>query len=194
MCCRDGSICENCGNPIVENYGSGRFCSAYCARSFSTKATRKEINAKVSATNKRKFVEGTLFVPNFKVCSLEAKRKRVLGHKEYIEKTFGRWEDRKVNVGRGSKARGELTELDITNGELAEYRKRHPVCEICGKPERVSTNGGKSVAKLAVDHDHNDNKFRGLLCCDCNRKLGWYEALKDKIERYLALSSNGLRK
>jgi hypothetical protein len=40
--------CENCGNLIILKYGSGRFCSKKCARGFSTKTTRKEINLKVS--------------------------------------------------------------------------------------------------------------------------------------------------
>jgi len=40
--------CENCGNEHDGFYGSGRFCSSKCARGFSTKAKRKEINEKVS--------------------------------------------------------------------------------------------------------------------------------------------------
>lgn len=40
--------CERCKTDIIEKYGSGRFCSAKCARSFSTKANRKEINEKIS--------------------------------------------------------------------------------------------------------------------------------------------------
>lgn len=41
-------ICENCGKEHEGRYGSGRFCSKECARGFSTKAKRKEINEKVS--------------------------------------------------------------------------------------------------------------------------------------------------
>lgn len=40
--------CENCGCEHNGSYGSGRFCSIKCARSFSTKNKRKEINKKVS--------------------------------------------------------------------------------------------------------------------------------------------------
>lgn len=40
--------CENCSSLIDGNYGSGRFCSQMCARSFSTKNKRHEINQKVS--------------------------------------------------------------------------------------------------------------------------------------------------
>lgn len=40
--------CENCRNSHDGSYGSGRFCSAKCSRSFSTKNKRKEINERVS--------------------------------------------------------------------------------------------------------------------------------------------------
>jgi hypothetical protein len=40
--------CENCQSSHNGEYGSGRFCDIKCARSFSTKLKRKEINDKVS--------------------------------------------------------------------------------------------------------------------------------------------------
>ena len=40
--------CENCNAEHDGSYGSGRFCSSKCARGFSTKAKRKEINEKVA--------------------------------------------------------------------------------------------------------------------------------------------------
>ena len=40
--------CENCGTNHDGEYGSGRFCSSKCARGFSTKFKREEINEKVS--------------------------------------------------------------------------------------------------------------------------------------------------
>jgi len=41
-------ICENCKNHHNGDYGSGRFCSLKCARGYSTKSKRQEINQKVS--------------------------------------------------------------------------------------------------------------------------------------------------
>ena len=48
--------CENCENVHKCDYGSGRFCSSKCARGFSTKNKREEINDKVSKkiTNTKK--------------------------------------------------------------------------------------------------------------------------------------------
>jgi very-short-patch-repair endonuclease len=42
--------CENCNIEHFGDYGAGRFCTAKCARSFSTKKDRKSINEKVSKT------------------------------------------------------------------------------------------------------------------------------------------------
>jgi hypothetical protein len=42
-------FCQNCNLEHSGTYGSGRFCSVKCARGFSTKAKREEINKKVSA-------------------------------------------------------------------------------------------------------------------------------------------------
>ena len=45
-------ICENCKKEHDSSYASGRFCSKKCAKGFSTKAKRKEINEKVSKSLK----------------------------------------------------------------------------------------------------------------------------------------------
>lgn len=51
-------ICENCKNEHDGSYGSGRFCSKKCAKSFSTKLKRNDINLKVSKTIKEKIKNG----------------------------------------------------------------------------------------------------------------------------------------
>lgn len=48
------NICEYCEKKHDSNYGSGRFCNHVCARGFSTKNKRKEINSKVSETLSKK--------------------------------------------------------------------------------------------------------------------------------------------
>lgn len=40
-------------------------------------------------------------------------------------------------------------------------------CAICGKQQRARA--------LALDHDHQTGRIRGLLCMRCNRALGAYE-------------------
>lgn len=41
-------LCEKCFKDHDGSYGSGRFCSSVCARSFSTSRARKDINRRVS--------------------------------------------------------------------------------------------------------------------------------------------------
>jgi hypothetical protein len=50
--------CENCNKNHNGEIGSGRFCSITCARSFSTKHKRKEINDKVSKILKKMIEDG----------------------------------------------------------------------------------------------------------------------------------------
>lgn len=51
--------CENCNTVNLGDYGSGRFCSSKCARGFSTKEKRLEINKKVSNIMKEKELKKT---------------------------------------------------------------------------------------------------------------------------------------
>lgn len=48
------------------------------------------------------------------------------------------------------------------------FEQQNGVCAICGS---VNKNG----MRLSVDHNHKTNKVRGLLCINCNRKLGVLE-------------------
>ena len=41
-------ICDNCLSEHEGTYGGGRFCTSHCARGFSTKEKRQEINLRVS--------------------------------------------------------------------------------------------------------------------------------------------------
>lgn len=61
-------ICELCSKQHDGEFGSGRFCSEYCARKFSTHKERKTINRKVSVklrgvdsknSRKAKYLENT---------------------------------------------------------------------------------------------------------------------------------------
>ena len=64
---------------------------------------------------------------------------------------------------------------------LEDYQKMHKdqngVCAICGQKEPY--NG----YSLAVDHDHNTNKIRGLLCSNCNRGLGLFRDSTEILEK-----------
>jgi hypothetical protein len=49
---------------------------------------------------------------------------------------------------------------------------QNDVCAICNEPETVKRNG--ITKRLAVDHDHDTDQIRGLLCSKCNTALGLF--------------------
>lgn len=57
------------------------------------------------------------------------------------------------------------------------------VCAICKLPETKTLPQNKSIARLAVDHDHTTGQIRGLLCKSCNIAIG---SMKDSSDRLLA--------
>lgn len=49
------------------------------------------------------------------------------------------------------------------------YKKAHTICDICKQPE-------KSKGQiLSIDHDHDTDKIRGILCSRCNISLGGFK-------------------
>lgn len=70
----------------------------------------------------------------------------------------------------------------ITADEYDEmYAAQGGVCYLCGKS--VETK------KLQIDHDHETNVLRKLLCIRCNTSIGWLEAdiALDAVLAYLQL-------
>lgn len=89
--------------------------------------------------------------------------------------------DKLRNIRRATKLR---LKYGITREEyLMLLSKQDNKCKICGKAEK--DNG----RELAVDHCHNTNRIRGILCVRCNAGLGNF---KDNI-RLLEKAVNYLR-
>jgi D-lyxose ketol-isomerase len=89
---------------------------------------------------------------------------------------------KKGDVGKTYKLKKYgLTLLDFRNLE----KEQNNVCAICGNPETKIQYG--KVMPLSVDHNHNTNKVRGLLCNKCNRALGLLDI--DNLNIELLVSS-----
>jgi hypothetical protein len=50
------------------------------------------------------------------------------------------------------------------------------ICPICGQNEAaVMGHGNAKNGAWVIDHNHNDDSFRGWLCHKCNRTLGGFD-------------------
>lgn len=56
--------------------------------------------------------------------------------------------------------------------------EQHGVCAICG--------GTDGTRKLAVDHDHETGRVRGLLCTRCNVGLGYFRDARNVLENAIS--------
>jgi hypothetical protein len=67
------------------------------------------------------------------------------------------------------------------------FEQQDGKCAICGKEETAKHHNG-TLRSLAVDHNHDTNQIRGLLCSKCNLGIGHFDEdiyLFDKIINYL---------
>ena len=63
-----------------------------------------------------------------------------------------------------------LRQYGITGEEYnAMLAAQHGGCALCGAPPTRN--------RLAVDHDHETGRVRGILCMPCNRTLGLVEKI-----------------
>lgn len=53
------------------------------------------------------------------------------------------------------------------------FAKQDGKCAICEQPETLTKD--EKVHMLAVDHNHETKQVRGLLCMNCNTRLGYFE-------------------
>ena len=92
---------------------------------------------------------------------------------------------------KGAKHKQDLLNIEvfpgITKAKLNELRSKHTTCMICGKVETANTRPDTKDKpnKLCADHNHITGKFRGFLCVQCNRNIGWYDKYQKQIFSYI---------
>lgn len=117
-----------------------------------------------------------------------AKEHRLRSSRKY-EKAHERHKD-PVRINRATKWAKEHPEriaeiarkhnYGISSTEYKEKSKKQKNrCALCGKKETHRDHRSGKVRVLSVDHDHETNKVRDLICGNCNRGLGMF---KDSIE------------
>ena len=104
------------------------------------------------------------------------KEKNLQYHRDYWKKNPRQVRDRKFRK-----------EFGISLDDYEELLvKQNGVCAICFQPETAVHAKAKRVQNLAVDHNHENGKVRGLLCSTCNTALG---LLKEDPQRLLSMLS-----
>lgn len=188
--------CENCQVEHDGKYGSGRFCSSKCARAFSTKSKRSEINEKVSKTLTKGEWNGIKNIRDTNICIecgvvLSNSAKKYCSNKcqqshrtsEYIKK----WIDGKVD---GCTFNGNGTSEYIRNHLLKESGY---TCSMCGWDK---INPYSHTSPLILDHiDGNSSNNRPdnlrIICPNCDSLTSTYKALNvGNGRRYWRYRSN----
>lgn len=103
-------------------------------------------------------------------------------NRRYYEKNkaTGKWN--LYSREKGLKRRYGITEEDYK----ALFEAQEGKCAVCGGQQgRVHPATGEPK-HLAVDHDHDTNEIRGLLCDACNQGIGIF---KDDPDRLLAAAA-----
>jgi hypothetical protein len=103
-----------------------------------------------------------------------------------LNKDYKKEYDRKRNIKNREKNKNQRllfpektrnTQLKSKYGITLEqyqlmFKEQNGVCAICGQPEVAIDKRTNIIKLLAVDHDHQTGKVRGLLCQKCNHGIG----------------------
>ena len=98
--------------------------------------------------------------------------------------TSTKWNSENPNSKRESCwRRAGIINKDCSPFTVIDFDRNYQVqqgrCKICKKHQ------SELPTALHVDHDHRTGFFRGLLCWNCNKSIGYYELIKIKAEEYL---------
>lgn len=82
----------------------------------------------------------------------------------------------------GNYARSECRECGKKQSKIRdELKKQHAkpgedyVCPVCNRTYDDIKYLGKKINAWCLDHDHTTGKFRGWLCHDCNKAIGFFK-------------------
>jgi len=150
--------CENCGEKHNGEYGSGRFCSSKCARGFSTKAKRKEINEKVSNS-----LKGKKFTEEHKK-ALKKSPESILKQSESLKKY---WKGKIENI----KNTLPFEQWPESLRRRTLFEEVNYKCEECGY-NYIDENEKGPYQIHHIDGNNKNNKRENLkiLCMNCHWK------------------------
>ena len=176
--------CGSCGIEVIFDGNGTKFCSRECY--LDDKRLVRETRTCRTCGEEKKLTEENFakhkgfFMHRCKDCQKNytdvywKKHLKTKKYKETIEnykkKSFGLTPKQKYHI---KKTFGVTLEQ---YGEM--FTRQNGVCAIC-------KNECKTHTRLTVDHDHETDKVRGLLCFRCNTSLEWTEKHLDGYTRYI---------
>ena len=94
----------------------------------------------------------------------------MLQKKRYTKWTKGLTKSKKIHIAKNARTKLLKNKFNLTHREYEQlYQIQDGLCAICKESEMVDGR------HLAVDHNHQTGKIRGLLCGRCNLMLGRLE-------------------
>lgn len=152
--------CAWCSTPIEQTRSDQRFCSRKCADDWRNEQTRLRTLRAKKALDRKCEVCGER-IPSARptqsiYCSPECKRSGT---------ALNNPKQRRTTIERNRMRLYGLTDTEYQTLLAAQDGR----CAICG----VDQPGGKGA--WHVDHCHDSNKIRGLLCHHCNVGLGHFK-------------------
>ena len=101
-------------------------------------------------------------------------RKAPDGLQHYCKKCQREIDHLRPARNRGYQWSLNLKRYGVTIDQYEElFESQSGLCAICKRPETATRNG--KLRRLCVDHCHDSQTIRGLLCSDCNRAIGLFK-------------------
>ncbi len=163
--------CVHCDSDFTPISTHHKYCSLVCREQFIALKLKKIIELKPCAICEKPFKP---VVAAGKFCSAECRKeankrnKKKYNDSDKGKETVGNYNKNYVrfNTSRELKNRNLIAVYGITIEQFDEmYDSQNGTCAICHKPPPEDQ-------VLCVDHCHESNKIRQLLCGDHNRMLG----------------------
>lgn len=167
--------CENCQNEHRGEYGSGRFCSQKCSRSFSAKTNREETNKKVSETLKRKFECGEFRPTNSFKKGIDHRR----DNRPHMRGVYKHSEETKQKLKLISMKRFEadfqkklnIFPFETLTKEMRRkilFKERGAKCECCRIENWLEQNLSFQIDHIDGNHKNNVKTNLRILCPNCH--------------------------
>lgn len=149
--------CESCNVEHDGSYASGRFCSSKCARSFSTRKDRDEINRKVSATLKGR---PTKSLPMLH--SIESRGKAAAGLRAYHRSR------RMIVTAEGGEVAVGTESLGSQARRAILFEEQKGACARCGNTHWMGEPITLELEHIDGDNSNNRRENLELLCPNCH--------------------------